>query len=131
MSTGISTAVRERVWRRLARSWLRMVLLATVAEVSLAAAPFTFRVTGSMATARHSPNATLLSNGTVLVAGGVGGSFLASAEVYNPATGTWKSTGGTATFHGFGTATVLRNGKVLLAGGGSQGSTTAELYDPV
>ena len=108
-----------------------MLLAATMASSAIAGGPFTFSSTGSLATGRHSPNAVLLSNGTVLVAGGVGNSFLASAELYNPATGTWKSTGSMTTVRGFSTATLLRNGKVLLAGGGSQGTATAELYDPI
>ncbi len=54
----------------------------------------TFSFTGSLATARGGPSTTLLADGTVLVAGGIGnptpGVFLASAEVYDPATGTWR-----------------------------------------
>ena len=42
--------------------------------------------------------ATLLPNGKVLVAGGLGsGGSLASAELYDPATGTWSATGALAT----------------------------------
>jgi len=52
-----------------------------------AAGPWT--ATGSMAQARYRHTATLLPNGKVLVAGGQGGGstpFLASAELYDPAT---------------------------------------------
>ena len=52
-------------------------------------------MTGSLATARASHTATLLPNGKVLVAGGEDSSFnpLASAELYDPASGTWTATG--------------------------------------
>ena len=69
--------------------------------------------------------ATLLPNGQVLVAGG----GLASAELYDPATGVWTTTGSMATDRGLATARLLPNGKVLVAGGiGSLPS--AELYEP-
>ncbi len=55
---------------------------------SSAKAADTFGPTGSLATGRGYHTATLLANGKVLVAGGVnGGSYLASAELYDPATG--------------------------------------------
>src|SRR2546430_239890 len=50
--------------------------------------------TGSLNAARDSHTATLLPNGMVLVAGGFGVSgVLASAELYDPASGTWMATG--------------------------------------
>ena len=60
----------------------------------------------------------MLPNGKVLVAGGVGiVQLLASAELYDPATGTWTATGSLATARYSHTATLLPNGKVLVAGG--------------
>jgi WD40 repeat protein len=85
-----------------------------------------------MATARVAHTATLLPNGKVLVAGGSGISFyLASAELYDPATGTWSTTGSMATARRYHTATLLPNGKVLVTGG-YNGSylASSELYDP-
>ena len=65
-----------------------------------------------------SHTATLLPNGKVLVAGGYDSSgTLASAELYDPASGTWTATGSLATARVCHTATLLPNGKVLVAGG--------------
>jgi hypothetical protein len=98
----------------------------------------TFTPTGSLNTARYSHTATLLTNGMVLIAGGygpLGGSthgYLASAELYNPATGIFAPTGSLNTGRAYHTATLLNNGLVLIAGGlGSSGSSaSAELYNP-
>ena len=99
-----------------------------------------------MSTNRYSPSATLLPNGKVLVAGGVNtnnpsGStnFLSSAELYDPATGTWTKISSMNTNRSRHTVTLLPNGKVLIAGGvnnynavsGSIAITNAELFDPV
>ena len=61
----------------------------------------------------------LLPNGQVLVAGGFGGTdLLASAELYDPATGVDgdRQHGHCTLDH---TATLLPNGQVLVAGGRS------------
>ena len=57
--------------------------------------------------------------------------FLRSAELYDPASGTWSATGSLTTARELHTATLLPNGKVLVAGGdGSSGVlASAELYD--
>src|SRR4030095_10681145 len=67
--------------------------------------PGIWKVTGSMATARDQHTATLLRNGKVLVTGGVGSTYLASAELYDPATGVWSGTGIMPTERVFHTAT--------------------------
>jgi hypothetical protein len=83
-----------------------------------AAAPFAFRYTGSLSIARSGYTATLLQNGKVLVAGGQDSSgVLATAELYDPATGKWTATGSLNTGRRFHTATLLPNGKVLVAAG--------------
>ena len=59
--------------------------------------------------------------------------WLASAELYDPASGTWTATGSLNTARYQHTATLLPNGKVLVAGGINSGIgylTSAELYDP-
>ncbi len=94
----------------------------------------TFTGTGSLTTARESHTATLLPNGKVLVSGGYGtAGALASAELYDPATGVWTATGSLTTARYMHTATLLPNGKVLVSGGDSISShslASAELYDP-
>ncbi len=75
----------------------------------------------------------MLPNGLVLVAGGSGsGGSLASAELYDPAAGTWPATGPMATARYSHTATLLPNGKVLVTGGVGSGGllASAELFDP-
>jgi Kelch motif protein/galactose oxidase-like protein len=99
-------------------------------------------ITGSMAFPRSFHTATLLPNGKVLVAGGatpgpafggvVQGEATATAELYDPATGSWSSTGSMATARFDQDATLLPSGKVLVVGGQTGSGTTgsAELYDP-
>jgi Galactose oxidase, central domain len=94
-----------------------------------------FQPTGNMNTGRESHTATLLADGRVLVTGGAtpqGGSWetLQTAEVYDPASGTFLPTGNMVNPRIFHTATLLSNGKVLVTGG-NVGGATAELYDPV
>jgi hypothetical protein len=100
----------------------------------------TFSYTGNLNSARDEQTATLLPNGEVLIAGGTNGSLpgaagaLASAEVYNPATGAFSFTGSLETGRYDNTATLLSDGQVLIAGGLSNPSTilsSAELYNPI
>src|ERR1035441_8900830 len=96
------------------------VLLGSTAVEALAASG-SFALTGSLNTARYGHTATLLPNGDVLVAGGLGvnGSYapLASAEIYNQATGKWTVTSSMSVGRMAFTATLLPNGEVLVAGG--------------
>ena len=67
----------------------------------------------------------------VLIAGGYNnGTYLASAELYNPGTGTFTATGSMSTPRSYHTATLLNNGMVLIAGGlnGNVSLKSAELY---
>jgi Kelch motif/IPT/TIG domain len=109
----------------------------------------TWSATAPMTVARSGQTATLLPDGDVLVAGGGcngtsygcdAGSFLynlSSAELYDPATGTWTRTGSMHTGRQFQTATLLPDGDVLVAGGFVScdddfcfDAHSAELYDP-
>src|ERR1022692_4121142 len=92
-----------------------------------------FVLTGSLNTARASHTSTVLTNGVVLIAGGYNGNVLASAELYNPATGTFTPTGSLNTARLYHTATLLNNGMVLIAGGSDENGkilASAELYNP-
>jgi hypothetical protein len=93
-----------------------------------------FTPTGSLVTERLLHTATLLNSGKVLIAGGQkeGGIALATAELYDPATGSFASTGSMGAARTFHTATLLNNGKVLVTGGNeSTGDlVTAEIFDP-
>jgi Galactose oxidase, central domain/Kelch motif len=99
----------------------------------------TFSATGSMTDARVTQTATLLSDGRVLMAGGRDNakgisSWLSSAEVYDPTTGTFSRTGSMKVRRMGPAATLLRDGRVLILGGsdglGGESTQLAELYDP-
>ena len=97
----------------------------------------TFAATGSMTATRVEHTAVLLATGKVLVSGGYKQTSnvvtpLASAELYNPATGTWTATGSMSTARGDHASTVLTNGFVLNTGGSDTFNelNSAELYTP-
>jgi hypothetical protein len=95
--------------------------------------------TGSLAVPRGFHfTTTVLASGKVLVAGGHTSGALApivdTAELYDPAKGTWTSAGSMTTPRASACAALLPSGQVLVAGGSVGGSaggiSTAEVYDP-
>ena len=92
---------------------------------------------GRMTTARTYNTAALLPNGQVLIAGGYncsnGCTYLSSAELYDPSTGTFRPTSSMTAARAEHTATLLPNGEVLVAGGQGNDSNylaSAEVYNP-
>jgi N-acetylneuraminic acid mutarotase len=93
-----------------------------------------------MTTKRTNHRAILLNDGTVLVAGGVTAhaclprntctTYLAAAELFDPANGSFTLTGEMTTPRAYHTATILKDGTVLVTGGDNRGGplATAELY---
>jgi hypothetical protein len=139
------------------QSWSDTQVLATVASgtttgglrviisgVSSNTISFTVTSAGAqLNTSRYGHSATMLDNGTVLVAGGINcpsaGSctYLNSAELYNPSSGHFTNTGSMLAARSA-SAILLGNGKVLIAGGYSCDSSgncvslnSAEIYDPI
>lgn len=89
--------------------------------------------TGRMDAIHAAHSATLLADGTVLVAGGDGGSSpTADAELYNPNRHTWTTVAPMASDRGRHTATLLKDGRVLVVGGydGHDRLVEPELYLP-
>ena len=95
----------------------------------------------------------MLTDGRVLITGGISGDspktaavtlasyrtaetssgVLATAEVYDPTTGTFSKTGSMSHIRDEHTATLLQDGRVLVVGGGGEGYasvTSADVYDP-
>lgn len=107
----------------------------------------TWSPTGRMTIGRWGQTATLLPDGDVLIAGGLACEYqcgtatffntLRSAELYDPATGTFTRTGSMHDFRQLQTATLLPDHEVLVTGGFSgcdddfcSDEASAELYDP-
>lgn len=90
---------------------------------------------GDMSTERAAHQATLLTNGQVLITGGCPGQnchpFLRSVEIFDPATRTFQLGAPMIAPRASHTATLLRDGRVLVAGGCSTNGATAsaEVYE--
>ena len=99
----------------------------------------TFTRTGGMTTPRESHTATLLKSGKVLITGGhkdrrEAMTVYSSAEVYDPAKGTFSATGNMTSVRHKHAASLLPDGNVLIVGGADkrdwQGKyASAEIYD--
>ena len=123
------------------------LLFASIIAISFAIAAMAFRAVAPsappagtvtpaapMLEPRSGHTATLLSDGKVLIVGGMrrNQDFYRSAELYDPATGKFQPTGEMSVARVGHAAVLLRSGKVLVLGGwvGQGGADTAELYDP-
>src|SRR3954451_7091127 len=90
----IRASSKQRDMER-SRKAFPIVLLVVAGQTCIAQG--TFNATGSMTVTRRGHTATLLADGRVLMAGGwanleSAANSLSSAEVYDPATGTFSST---------------------------------------
>ena len=90
-----------------------------------------FTATGSLHDARSTHTSALLGNGKVLIAGGTSvpapGNVLASAEIYDPQSGSFIPTGKLIEpRYKLPDSTALLDGRVLIVGG----AASAEIYDP-
>jgi hypothetical protein len=95
--------------------------------------PKSFGVTGKMNVPRRDHTATLLDDGSVLIAGGiqkVSGDVsdkISSSEIYVPSTGRFRVTGSLPESRSGHVAVLLADGRVMVAGGGD---ARIALYDP-
>lgn len=92
----------------------------------------TFSQVGDLGEARSVQTATLLQDGRVLVAGGIGNSgALTTCEIFNATTGTWTPTGALQTARALHTATLLADGRVIVTGDfNGSGGNTSEVFRP-
>jgi hypothetical protein len=130
------------LWKLRLAAALALALGLLAPQAALGAGGGSFGPTGSMGTARYAAVAGPLKDGRVLVAGGFyddggGDHYLASAEVFNPATNSFSSAGigPMGTPRRGAVAAPLPDGRVLVAGGDYNDGVdhflaSAEVFNP-
>lgn len=99
---------------------------------TVAAQSGTWSRLGDLAQGRSGHTLTPLNDGTMLVVGGKDASgYVATAEIFDPATGSSTVASGLLVARAGHTATALLDGRVLIVGGENSGGPvgTAEVYD--
>src|SRR6266540_1795624 len=117
--------------------WLNGAYTNTSAELFVAESD-TFVPVSDMIMARSNHSATLLKDGTVLIAGGMrqeSGSTLREAEIYDPETRSFTSVGNMTNPRASHGAARLPDGRVLIVGTSARWdypnlALSAEIYDP-
>ncbi|HEV3468707.1 MAG TPA: kelch repeat-containing protein [Pyrinomonadaceae bacterium] len=136
---GVTCEAAPRVEEGPMLRWRERIELASVGAdyASAPAAPGKVVSAGLMREARFAHAATALAGGQVLITGGLERmeSPLASAELYDPASGAFTPVGTMSARRIGHTATLLADGRVLITGGSDDTFYTgalpsAELYDP-
>src|SRR3989442_9216750 len=121
---------------KLPRPWWLRALPLDIASPASAQAPGTWAPTADLNQPRAEHTATLLANGRVLISGGrdAADQPLASAEIYDPATGGFTLLASPLPAPVWGhTATRLGDGTVVIAGGTGDGGlpvAAVQLFDP-
>src|SRR2546428_4167350 len=121
---------------KLPRPWWLVALPLGIVSQAAAQAPGTWAPIADLNQPRAEHTATLLANGTVLISGGrdAADQPLASAEIYDPATGGFTLLASPLPAPVWGhTAIRLGDGTVVIAGGTGDGGlpvAAAQLFDP-
>ena len=127
---------RPRQHQRRVSSWCLLTAALWLATPVWAQERWTWAPMADLNQPRAEHTATLLANSTVLIAGGrdAAGQPLASAEIYDPATGAYTLLASPLPAPVWGhTASRLSDGTVLIAGGTGDGGlpvAAAQLFDP-
>lgn len=89
-----------------------------------------FSLTGPPLSGRSNPRLTLLSDGRVLLSGGIDGmGYVASTEIYDPAANAFNAGSPMTVARLWHTATLLQDSRVLIAGGANSSVlSTSEIY---
>jgi Kelch motif len=95
----------------------------------------TWSLTNAMAVGSSAHSAVKLTDGKVLVFGGLSasGEPFSRAELYNPVTGVWSTTGSLTAARASNSVTLVPNGRVIAVGGQGANSTllaSIEEFDP-